>query len=156
MRMTNFMVNNPCIVLCGNLVILVIFALITMVSGLFELAEIMEMKAYLIFDDPIVMDFFKFEQAEEAFHDQYEEGECEDSDEECMDELADGYYYDYYYYEEADDEEVAPEDQAPLIVEPQRIHSETYFATYLLYEDVQDREYGLLDQELLINIQKLE
>jgi len=40
-----------------------------MVSGLFELAEIMEMKAYLIFDDPIVMDFFKFEQAEEAFHD---------------------------------------------------------------------------------------
>ena len=97
--MTTFMVNNPCIVLCGNFVILVILALITMVSGLFELAEIMEMKAYLIFDDPMVVDFFKFEQAEEAFHGQYEEGECQASDEECMDELAE----DYYYEEEEDD-----------------------------------------------------
>jgi hypothetical protein len=68
MKMTNFMIKRPCVVMLSCFFILIIFAFISVNQKLFNIDE-GGSRDFFILDDPIVMDQAKFSLAREAYAD---------------------------------------------------------------------------------------
>jgi hypothetical protein len=68
MKMTNFMIKRPCVVILTGYLILIIFTFISINFKLFNIDE-GGSRDFFILDDPIVMDLARFSLANEAYAD---------------------------------------------------------------------------------------
>ena len=74
MKLTNFMMERPCLVICLSYALMIIISAATLYFGLFALADIMDLDAFLVFDDKMVTDHRRTELAWQALGDQADEG----------------------------------------------------------------------------------
>ena len=69
------MLERPCLIICIGYIFLIIISVITFVGGLFHLADIMDLEAYAVFGDKMVVDHDRLMLIEEAMEEQKEEEE---------------------------------------------------------------------------------
>jgi len=56
MKLTTFMIERPCLVICLGYLFMITITIITFIGGLFHLADVMDLEAYAVFGNKMVVD----------------------------------------------------------------------------------------------------